>query len=263
LTIGEGRSTSRFTDPAYLRFQYSDDERLRVRIRTHERYSENALAFADWLAARLDGAAGQRLLDIGAGTGHYHSRLTHLRIVAIDLSPGMLTRLRAPKLRADAQRLPFRERTFERVLCAFVLFHVPDIELALREMRRVVATGGRVVIATNSRQSMRPLFELLGEIDDELGIAHERSVGLRFGLEDVPTVRGIFPNAEVQVYEDAFRFTRAEPVLAYVASMSVGLLPEETRWKYLCLLAERVEAIIKREGAFRVPKRSGCFVVDM
>lgn len=181
----------------------------------------------------------------------------------MDLSPGMLAKLQAPKLRADAQHLPFRERTFERVLCAFVLFHVPDIELALREMRRVVAPGGRVVIATNSRQTMRPLFELLGEIDDELGVAHERSVGLRFGLEDGATVRGVFPNAEIHMYEDAFRFMQAEPVLAYVASMSVGLLPEETRRKYLRRLGERVEEIIAREGAFRVPKRSGCFVARM
>lgn len=245
-----------------MRFQYSDDERLRVRIETHLRYSENPVPFARWLAARLAAAPGDRVLDVGSGPGQYHAALAHARVVAIDLSPGMLAKVRVPAAQADAQALPFRDGSFDRILCAHVLYHVPDIGRALREMRRVAKGGGRVVIATNSRVTMRPLLELQNEIGRELGMPMEFSVGTRFGLEDADVVQAVFPSARVDVYEDAFRFETAEPVVAYVASMSVGLLPDERRRAFLARLGERVDAIVARDGVFRVPKRSGCFIAE-
>ncbi len=61
--------TSRLADPAYVRFQYADDQKLRVRIETHGRYSENATPFTQWVLARLDARPGQLLLDVGSGPG--------------------------------------------------------------------------------------------------------------------------------------------------------------------------------------------------
>jgi len=263
LSIGEPRAAQRLTDPAYVRHQYADDDFLRVRIETHRRYSENRASFTDWVLARLAATAGDRVLDVGSGPGDYHAGLARARLVAIDLSAGMLAKVSVPRAQADAQALPFRDASFARVLCAHVLFHVPDIPRALREMRRVLMPRGRAVIVTNSRATMRPLFEMQNAIALELGIAEESSVAARFGLEDVDVVREVFPTARVDVYEDAFRFAAAEPVLAYVSSTFVGLLPADTRAEYLGRLARRVEAVIAREGVFRVPKRSGCFVADV
>lgn len=97
---------SRLTDPAYLRFQYGDDMRLRVRIETHERYSENPEPFVGWVLRHIDARPGQRLLDVGAGPGQYHEHLRGVRVVALDMSSGMLARVRAPKVQADAQASP-------------------------------------------------------------------------------------------------------------------------------------------------------------
>ena len=256
-------TTDRFTDPGYLRFQYDDDERLRTRIETHRRYSENGLDFHDWLVQCLAARPGTRVLDVGSGPGIYHDRLGDARLVALDLSAGMLAKVAVPKVRADAQALPFRDRSFERVLCAYVLFHVRDIPRALAELRRVLAPGGRVVIATNSRTTMQRLLSLQNTVARELGLPEEFSVAARFGLEDVDVVRAVFPTVRVEVFEDAFRFESAEPVLAYVASMSVGTWREADRGAFLARLRERVDAIIAREGMFRVPKRSGCLVADV
>ncbi len=54
--------TSRLADPNYLRFQYADDQKLRVRIETHERYSENPLPFRRWLTEVVAARPGQGLL---------------------------------------------------------------------------------------------------------------------------------------------------------------------------------------------------------
>jgi SAM-dependent methyltransferase len=47
---------------------------------------------------------------------------------------------------ADITALPFREETFDLVLCSHVLEHVPDDRAAMRELHRVVRPGGTVVI---------------------------------------------------------------------------------------------------------------------
>lgn len=253
---------SRLADPAYVRFQYADDQKLRVRIETHERYSENLTPFPRWILARLDARPGQGLIDVGSGPGQYHDRLTGVRVVALDISAGMLAKVKVPAVQADARALPFPDRAFDRVMANHVLYHVPDIPLALRELRRVARPGARVVMATNSRETMRPLFALIDAVATEVGVGGHRTVALRFGLEDVALVRDVFPSARVERYEDAFRFYSPEPVLAYVASMWIDLLPDEERTEFLRRLEARVRAIIDREGVFHVPKRSGCFVAE-
>ncbi|HEV8228724.1 MAG TPA: methyltransferase domain-containing protein [Candidatus Limnocylindria bacterium] len=256
-------SADRLADRDYLRFQYGDDERLRIRVETHQRYSENPVPFRDWLLAHVDARAGQSLLDVGAGPGDYHDALAHARVFAIDTSPGMLAKVKVPRAQADAQALPFRDAAFDRVMANHMLYHVPDRECALREMRRVSRDGGRVVIASNSRHSMAPLFALTNTIERELGLAPEGTVGLRFSIEDTELVRGIFPRARVEVYEDAFIFREVEPLLRYVATQSIGLRSPEVTAVFLERLSQRVRAVIDREGVFRVPKLSGCFVADL
>lgn len=255
--------SSRLADPAYVRFQYADDQKLRVRIETHERYSENPVPFTQWILERVDARAGQRLLDVGSGPGQYHHRLTDVRVIALDTSAGMLAKVRVPAVQADAQALPVRDRSFDRVMANHVLYHVPDMTQAMREMRRVALPRARVVMAANSRTSMRPLFALTDDVAAELGVPGYPSVGQRFALEDLPLVREVFPGARVDVYEDAFRFPSPDPVLAYVASMWIEFAAADRRVEFLRRLEERVRAIIERDGVFRVPKRSGCFVAEV
>lgn len=253
---------SRLADPNYLRFQYADDEKLRIRIETHERYSENPLPFRTWLLHVVGARPGQRLLDVGSGSGQFHPDLHGLDVVALDISAGMLAKVTVPAVQADAQHLPFADASFDRVMANHVLYHVPDMPRALREMRRVARPAGRVVITTNSRTTLRPLFEMADAVARELGVAGYQTVALRFGLEDVELIGSVFPSARIEVYEDALRFTSPEPVLAYVASMWIDYLDPERRAEYLRRLDIRVREVIAREGMFRVPKRSGCFVWD-
>ncbi|HEX6300879.1 MAG TPA: class I SAM-dependent methyltransferase [Acidimicrobiia bacterium] len=90
---------------------------------------------------------GSMVLDVAAGTGSI-SRLLEAcgyRVVAVDLSPEMLTqhsgRLR---VRAVADRLPFPERTFDAVTFGYLLRYVEDPVVTLREMSRVLRPGGLV-----------------------------------------------------------------------------------------------------------------------
>jgi len=108
---------------------------------------------------------GDRVLDAGVGTGD----LSHLALAAgasvigTDVSLEMLTLARLKLNRAsfrcvggDLSQLPFGADSFDAVLTAFTLRHPTDLDEALRELRRVLAPGGRLVILEFARPT-RPL----------------------------------------------------------------------------------------------------------
>jgi SAM-dependent methyltransferase len=85
-------------------------------------------------------------LEIGCGTGAHAARLRRLgrTPVGVDLSAGMLrhARGRLPVARADAQRLPVRDRSVPAVVAVMVHTDLPDYPAVLREAARVLRPGG-------------------------------------------------------------------------------------------------------------------------
>jgi demethylmenaquinone methyltransferase/2-methoxy-6-polyprenyl-1,4-benzoquinol methylase len=103
--------------------------------------------------AALELTPGQRVLDVGAGTGVSTEELGRSGAYAVgaDLSIGMLragrrTRPVVPLLAGDALALPFADGTFDAVTISFALRNVVDTDGALRELARVTRTGGRLVV---------------------------------------------------------------------------------------------------------------------
>jgi 2-polyprenyl-3-methyl-5-hydroxy-6-metoxy-1,4-benzoquinol methylase len=86
-------NTERATDPGYLRFQYGDTERLRIRADTHRLYSERPDDFVDWMLDQLEPGPGHLVLDVGCGYGIYHHALARRgarAIVGLDASVAMV-----------------------------------------------------------------------------------------------------------------------------------------------------------------------------
>jgi demethylmenaquinone methyltransferase/2-methoxy-6-polyprenyl-1,4-benzoquinol methylase len=120
-----------------------------------------------WRAATVravDPHAGQRILDVAAGTGTSSAALarTGATVIALDFSAGMIEegRRRHPKIEfveADAERLPFGDDEFDAVTISFGLRNVEHPKTALAEMYRVLKPGGRLVICEFSKPP-RALF---------------------------------------------------------------------------------------------------------
>lgn len=110
------------------------------------------------LAVALVGSApfpldGQRVLDLGAGTGVASEVLAERGAapVGVDLALAMLVHERSrrpPGVVADAQALPFRDGVFGAVVAAFCLNHVPDVVGVLEQCRRVTFPGGIILAST-------------------------------------------------------------------------------------------------------------------
>ena len=95
-----------------------------------------------------------RVLELGCGTGEFTRRVARAgaRLVALDLSADLLARARdkigkaASFVRANAHALPLPDACLDAVYGCSVLHHL-DVELALREVRRVLRPGGRLVFS--------------------------------------------------------------------------------------------------------------------
>lgn len=136
----------------------------------------------DWLAGwserkareigleKLDARAGERILEIGFGTGHCMQALAGSvgptgKVYGIDISDGMRrvtqerlvrTRLndRTELLSGDATELPFGSGSMDAVFTSFTLelFDTPEISLVLLECKRVLKPGGRACVVALSRK---------------------------------------------------------------------------------------------------------------
>jgi len=112
---------------------------------------------------RLGLTAGARVLDVCCGSGA--SAIPAAKIVGpsgsvtgVDLAENLLELARGKAKQqglenidfqsGDMTRLPFADDTFDVVVCVFGIFFVPDMESALRELKRVLRTGGKLAITT-------------------------------------------------------------------------------------------------------------------
>ena len=269
--------TQRGTDSRYLEFQYSQPDRLCIRRETHARFSDRSGdGFLLWTLSHLAAEQGDLVLDAGCGPGIYHPFLRErgVRVVAIDYSFGMVRaavesasnrNLPVHACRARIESLPLADRSCDRAMANHMLYHVPDIKTALLELRRVLKPGGRVVMATASRDYCRIWQDLHDAAARKLGYQPARSFLERFSPDHIGLVREAFPSAQVFEFEDALRFSAAEPALRYYASAMVDGIenaPSDGRHRgpLLSEMEESLRRIIQRDGELVIPKNSSLFV---
>ncbi len=202
----------------------------------YERYFVPAIGkpLADDLMALTTPQPGDRVLDVACGTGIV-ARLASERVGAtgsvagLDVNPGMLAVARSATPpdtsiewhEASAEAIPLPDETFDVVLCQLGLQFVPDKLAALREMRRVLTDGGRLILTVPGPTT--GVFAKLAEAlerhtsAEAVGFVHQV-----FSLHDVAQVRDMMDAAGL----------RDVTVLAEAKTLHLPA-PKEFLWQYV------------------------------
>jgi SAM-dependent methyltransferase len=137
----------------------------------------------DELIARASLVPGEHVLDVACGSGLVAFRAAeavgpHGQVVGVDLSGQMLDAARrraeeryvrnASFQRMDAEDLQIPDASFDVVLCALGLMYMPEPEQAVREMRRVLRPGGRMLVAVWGERSRCGWSALFPIVDAEV-----------------------------------------------------------------------------------------------
>ena len=193
--------------------------------------------YAADLIARIPRQEGLRVLEVAAGTGIVTRRLREAlpasaTIVATDLNEPMLDHARAqvdlPGIvwqQADAQALEFEDGSFDVYLCQFGLMFLPDKVQGLREARRVLAPGGRLLVnvwesgATNSH-----VPPMQAALDRKFPEAPPRFLDVPHGYHDPDRIRA---DLEAAGWEDvtveSVRLSSSSPTaLALATGFAAG-----------------------------------------
>jgi SAM-dependent methyltransferase len=154
-------------NPLVVQWEYASEERLAKRNQTYRELMEGVNP-EDAVFEAVRQSSPKRFLDVGCGMGELAERVQReldTEVVAVDISPRMVELSRGRGIdatEADVQALPFEDGSFDCVAAGWVLYHVPDLDLGVRELARVLRPGGRLVTATLGTANMQELWDLLG-----------------------------------------------------------------------------------------------------
>ncbi len=250
-------------DPDYVASQYRDSANFDARVRIYELFDVSAERLPRWMFPRMRLREGERVLEVGCGTGNLWrdnaDRIPDgLALTLTDLSPGMLEQARArlaglapaPEFRiADAQSLPFGDASFDAAIASHMLYHVPDRARALSELRRVLRPGGRLYATTYPWTHLLEVREAL----ESLGLAGVMQplrrgpdeFDLELGAEEIARVLRI---ERVERRDSWLAVTDTVPLLAYVRSGRAARAPDEILERLRARAARQIELT----GAFRI-----------
>ena len=200
-------------DPDAVKAEYASEAGLLAR-----RAAYASAEGPDAPALLFDAIASCRprtLLEVGCGPGDLAARVQAelgADVVAIDISRRMVELARAKGVDArvaDVQELPFGDESFDCAVAAWMLYHVPDLDSALDELRRVLRPGGTLVAVTNCSDHLAELRQF---------VRRERRAWSFVGEEAAAILRTRFDDVETIDASGTVTFPDREAVVAYVSA---------------------------------------------
>ena len=255
-----------------LKNQYQNATNISSRINLHSLYSQNKQGWFPWIFEQCRISPGLRILELGCGDGTlWTDNLSLLpediSITLSDISSGMLRDARRAigssdtrfAFRAfDCRKIPCKDESFDLVIANHVLFYCDDIPAVLKEVRRVLAPGGRFLCSAYGKAHMQEVSQLVQDFDERIVLSADRLYE-RFGRENGQSILApFFPKAHWLSYEDCLLVQDAEPLISYVLSC------HGNQNQYILDRYKEFRAYTARKTAkgFRITKDAGVFLCE-
>ncbi|MBD5556786.1 MAG: class I SAM-dependent methyltransferase [Roseburia sp.] len=258
---------SEINDTAVVKHQYANADNLNTRISIHDKYSTNKMGFGNWIVSNYKIDKGMKVLELGCGTGdmwkHEDAVINSCsQLVLSDFSEGMVETAKQNlssydniEYRViDIQKIPYEDETFDIVIANMMLYHVPDIDEGLAEVRRVLKKNGSFYCATYGEHG---IIEYLSKILSVYGV--EDTINKNFTLQNgTEILRRMFCDVEKLEYTDSLAVTHVDDMVDYIYSLSsMTSLNNVPRKEIREILLQNMT-----DGILHVPKEYGMFVAS-
>lgn len=254
--------------------QYADASNLSTRGEFNSRYTVIDRHPHHWVLEQLSLPPDATVLDIGCGPAPFWS-VNEGRIPAdwqvflADFSQEMVEQARdrarpvgatTVPMVADAERLPFDDGTVDAAFAFQMLYHLPNLDAGLADLRRVLAPDGRLYASSGSTRNARSLFEMMSTVAE----GDVDTIASGFTAENGrEQLEPHFSQVERRVFKNEIRVDDPDAVVAYALSLPLddpaldAFDPADAE-----ALRDRAAKRIERNGAIVWPKNYALFVAD-
>lgn len=258
---------SNINDKSIVKNQYKNSNNLSTRISIHEKYSVNKMGFGNWIVSNYEINDGMKVLELGCGTGDMWKNNGDIikkcsELILTDFSEGMLKTAQVNVGRhvnviyqvVDIQAIPFQENYFDIVIANMMLYHVPDLNKGLTEVKRVLKQDGKFYCATYGEHG---IIEYLSVLLSRYGV--EDNINKNFTLQNGQNfLEKEFSNIQTLEYIDALEVTDINDMVEYIYSLSCMTALS-------CGKKESIKSILEQymvNGILKIPKEYGMFIAS-
>ncbi|MCJ8171323.1 MerR family transcriptional regulator [Clostridium botulinum] len=214
-----------------------------------------------------------KILELGCGDASlWNKNFNHIPsnwdITLTDFSEGMLKdakkNLREKRSRfnfkiVNAESIPFEEESFDVVIANHMLYHVPNINKALKEINRVLKSEGILFASTVGKNHMKEIREIISKFDIYNLTSESWEITDSFQLENgLKIVSEYFNMVELKRYKDNLKVTDPVYILDYIFSMP-GNNKVNLSSKDLKKIYDYLEDNIKEKENIYITKDTGYF----
>lgn len=248
--------------------QYKNSRNLDARINLHS-FNINKIDWNVWCFEKMNIPDGSKVLELGCGNGLLWTKnkeaiKQNLDITLSDLSEGMLQgakeNINNPNIKyqiIDVQDIPYEDECFDVVIARHMLYHVPDIDKALSEIKRVLKPNGKFYVSTNGSENMKELKDLVDGYNKDTKYNPQKVFADKFGIENgTEILKRYFNNVRLEKFDGQIVIDKAEPIVGYVTS---GM---DNRKGKFDGFYDYVKAEIDKAGAIKINTRGGMFIAS-
>lgn|SRR5574344_1023267 len=253
------------TNTKMVKQQYKNADHLNTRISIHDKYSTNKQGFANWIYSNYEIHSEDNFLELGCGTGsmwkeHLELLKNSKKAILSDFSQGMIetakthlgTYSNVDYKVVDIQNIPYENESFDLVIANMMLYHVPDLQKGLSEVKRVLKQGGKFYCAT---YGVHGILEYVARLFNEENVIN--TMNQTFTLQNgYDTLKSFFSNVKKLEYIDSLEVTNIDDMVDYLDSYS-------NMSNLIALDHDTIRSVLTDNmvnGVLKVPKEYGMFV---
>lgn len=187
-------------------------------------------------------------------------------IILTDISKGMVEIVKSrinkeniSSLQADACNLPFKDNSFDLVLASHMLYHVEEIDIALKEITRVLKKDGVFIASGIGKNNFLELIYYVEKNFPEIGYQEMQDTILyKFNIDEGKNqLSSYFSKVNKIYYEDLINVDKEKPLVNYILSL---VNKDSLNSSFVNHVTERVENLFKSQKEFRISKEVGILI---